>query len=302
MKTNQDKTEAMTEEVPASCANCGKVECGETSKLMAYGADKLVKVCGSACRIQYEIGCKKQAYDEVLFKQPSKRDDCPICFLPLPVRMSGQVFVACCSKVICSGCSYAHRLQSSGRPTCPFCRASPSSPKECIEMIEKRVDANDAGAIYQLATLYLHGDGDLSIKKDIDNAVNLFHLAADLGSAPAYTKLGYISYDDGDEFKAKHYFEKAAMAGCTDSRFNLGCIDANAGSLDRAIKHWMIAATCGEIQAVNKIKKAMTDGDATRDHYAQALRGYTEYLKDVRSNERDRAAAYSDDYKYLLEA
>jgi hypothetical protein len=43
-------------------------------------------------------------------------------------------------------------------------------------------------------------------------------------------------------------------------------------------------------------------GSATIDHYAQALRGYEQYLEEVKSSQRDRAAAYSDEYKYLYEA
>jgi hypothetical protein len=78
-------------------------------------------------------------------------------------------------------------------------------------------------------------------------------------------------------------------------------MDATAGSFDRAIKHWLIGASCGDVRAVNYIKKAMTMGKATKDHYAQALRGYKQNLDDVRSDNRDRAAAYSDEYKYLLE-
>jgi hypothetical protein len=99
--------------------------------------------------------------------------------------------------------------------------------------------------------------------------------------------------------KARQYYEKGAMAGCTDSRFNLGILDAEAGSFDRAIKHWLIGASCGEIRAVNHVKTLMAMGKATRDHYAQALRGYKQYVDEVRSDQRDRAAAYHDDFKYL---
>jgi TPR repeat protein len=139
----------------------------------------------------------------------------------------------------------------------------------------------------------------------------LLHRAAELGSADAYHNLGVI-YKEGfesyegirkDDIKAKQYLEKGAMGGCVTSRLNLGCMDADTGSFDRAIKHWLIAASGGEINAVNCLKRAMTDGKATRDHYAQALRGYEKYLNDVRSDQRDQqAAAYRDDCKYLYDA
>jgi hypothetical protein len=74
--------------------------------------------------------------------------------------------------------------------------------------------------------------------------------------------------------------------------------------IDRAIsiRHWLIAASQGSVNAVDTIKKVMTDGFATRDHYNQALRGYQLYMDEVRSDQRDRAAAYSDKYKYLIDA
>jgi TPR repeat protein len=126
----------------------------------------------------------------------------------------------------------------------------------------------------------------------------------ELGYTEAYNNLGVICEKgvggaSKDETKAKQYFEKAAMEGCSNARNTLGCIAADAGSFDRAIKHWLIAASCGNLDAVNNIKKAMTIGHATMDHYSPALQGYQQYVNDVRSEQRDRAAAYSDEYKYL---
>jgi TPR repeat protein len=297
----------MAEEAPTSCANCGREEEAE----LKSDSCKLEK-CGKDCRVaisQHENACKKRAaelHDEALFKQPPKGNDCPICILPLPALGSGRHFRACCGKTICSGCFHEHYLQSSGSPTCPFCRAKlPSTALEFIKMLEKRVDANDSDAILQLGMLYLLGDEDLSITKEIDKAIKLLHRAAELGSAEAYNSLGVL-YGRGDdvstdEAKANQYSEKAAMAGCVNSRIVLGNIDAKAGSFDRAVKHWLIGASCGDIRAVNRLKEAMIDGGATRDDYAQALREYKQYLDQVTSYQRDRAAAYSDQFKYLIE-
>jgi TPR repeat protein len=165
------------------------------------------------------------------------------------------------------------------------------------------VDANDTDAICNLGGMYLNGHEGSGIKKDVDKAVELLHRAAELGSAEAYHNLGSL-YHKGegvnkDEKKAKQYYEKGVMAGCPDSRLHVGNFDADAGSFDRAIKHWLIAASSGDIRAVNNMKRAMTMRKATSDHYAQALRGYQKYLDEVRSAARDRAAAYNDEWKYL---
>jgi TPR repeat protein len=154
--------------------------------------------------------------------------------------------------------------------------------------------------MYNLGIMYLNGDG---IKKYVDKAkaFELFHRAAELGSSQAYNTLGAMYFNgDGvnkDETKANYYFEKAAMRGFAASRFNIGNYDADAGRFDRAIKHWLIAASCGEIDAVYYMERAMIEGEATRDHYAQALRGYQEYIDEIKSDKRDEAAAYSDRYK-----
>jgi tetratricopeptide (TPR) repeat protein len=299
----------MANEAPSSCANCGKGEEFE-AKLKTCTACKLVKYCGKDCQVAHRSlhkkACKKRAaelHDETLFRQPPKADDCPICFLPLPALISGEAFMACCGKTLCIGCHHEHKQQSNGSPTCPFCRAAMPSAKEYIKMLGKRVDVNDSKATYELGYVYYDVDEQLSVEKDVDKAVELFHRAADLGSAEAYHDLG-VMYADGDgvikdETKAKHYFEKAAIRGCQKSRFNLGCIDADAGGFDRAIKHWLIAASCGEIGAVDCIKRAMNIGEATKDHYAQALRGYLLWRDEVKSDHRIRAAAYSDDYDFF---
>ena len=40
------------------------------------------------------------------------------------------------------------------------------------------------------------------------------------------------------------------------------------------------------------------DGHATKYDYAKALKSYQAYLSEVRSDQRDKAAAFSDRYKY----
>ena len=40
------------------------------------------------------------------------------------------------------------------------------------------------------------------------------------------------------------------------------------------------------------------DGRATRDDYAKALKAYQDYLDDIKSDQRDEAAAFSVEYKY----
>ena len=149
-----------------SCANCGK---GEEAgiKLKACTACKLVKYCGRECQIahrpQHKKSCKKRAkelHDEKLFKQPPPEEDCPICFLRLPYLESGSTYMPCCGKELCTGCVHAFQSRVTKRKDdkCPFCRApTPESDEEIIKRLEKRMELNDAEAIYNMACHYCNG-------------------------------------------------------------------------------------------------------------------------------------------------
>jgi hypothetical protein len=75
------------------CAECGKEE-GETSSLKTCKSCMVVKYCSVACQRnhwpKHKKLCKQRAAelrDEALFKEPPAKDDCSICFLPMPVSV-----------------------------------------------------------------------------------------------------------------------------------------------------------------------------------------------------------------------
>ena len=101
----------------STCANCGKGE-EESRNLKACTACKMVKYCNRECQIahrpQHKKACKKKAaklHDEALFKQPPT-EDCPICFLPLPLDVGQTEFKSCCGKTICGGCTYTMVMEA----------------------------------------------------------------------------------------------------------------------------------------------------------------------------------------------
>ena len=101
-----------------------------------------------------------------------------------------------------------------------------------------------------------------------------------------------------DEKKADHYFELAAMRGVPETRHNLGNSEGRAGNWDRALKHWLIAAGGGYNDSVKNIKQLYMDGLIAKDDYAKALRAYQAYLVEIKSPQRDEAAAFDENYKY----
>ena len=299
------------------CANCGKGEEDTSSNLKACTACKMVKYCNRECQVahrpQHKKECKKRAkelHDEKLFNSSHHNGDCPICFVPLPTLKSGSRYMSCCGKIICSGCSYApvydnqgNKVDNDKQNECPFCRTlAPKSEKETIKRLNKRIEAGDAIAVCTLG--YYYRDGKCGMPRDYVKALELFHRAGELGFARAYSCIGY-AYDYGrgvevDEKKATHYYELGAMGGNVDARYNLGCVEVDAGNMDRALKHYMLAVGSGHATSLERIKEFFVEGEgyATKDDYTKALRSYQAYLSEIKSAQRDEAAAASQENRY----
>ena len=101
-----------------------------------------------------------------------------------------------------------------------------------------------------------------------------------------------------DKKKATKYYERAAMMGSTIARHNLGIEEENEGNMDRALKHYMIAVRNGQNKSLEEIKELYTNGFATKEDYTNALQSYQTYLGEIKSEQRDKAAATWDDCRY----
>ena len=288
-----------------ACANCGKGE--EIScDLKSCAACKLVKYCNRDCQIahrpMHKKACKKRAaelHDEELFKEHLATDDCPICFLPLPLDIVQSTFKACCGKLICSGCIYAMGEEADERGKlfiCAFCRRpAPSSEDEENERVKKLMEANNAYAFYIFAGCCARGIRGLP--QNYEKANELYLRAGELGCAEAYCNLGY-SYNNGrgvevDKKKAIHYYELAAMTGDVGARYNLGVLEGQAGNEHRAYKHFILAAKAGFKQSLDVVKEGYMDGMVTKDEYANTLRAYQRRHDEMKSDQRDKVAASS---------
>ena len=288
------------------CANCGKGE-EESGSLKSCMACKMVRYCNRDCQIthrpQHKKACKKRAvelYDEKLFKQPPPAEDCPICMLPLPSLHMGSKYKTCCGKIICSGCIHAVEKRDGGVGLCPFCRTPAPTSDEMIGQVKKRMEIGDAEAIYEMGCCY--SNGSCGMPQDRAKALELCHQAAEIGHASSHYSIG-VAYKLGngverDEKKAVHYMELSAMEGNVGARHNLGVSEYNAGNCDRALKHYMIAAGSGCTVSLEKIKQMFMKGYATKDDYAKALRVYQANLVEIKSAQRDQAAAFDDGFKY----
>ncbi|EJK77455.1 hypothetical protein THAOC_00713, partial [Thalassiosira oceanica] len=291
-----------------ACANCGKLG-GDAVKLKNCTACRLVKYCGVDCqrahRKKHKKACKQRVAelkDEQLYSQGLERpegDFCPICTLPIPLPMyEHSVLNVCCMKRICHGCHLA--AQKRGMIDCPFCRSPyPDNEADELAMIQARVRKKDPVAINILGQRYQRGG--LGLQKDIRRAVKLWEEAAELGSVQALFCLGNAHHKgDGvqqDKAKAAQFWTKAALQGHVESRYSLGRIEGEKGNNDRAVRHFLISAKMGHEGSVETIKEAFKAGFATKEHYAEALKGYQDAVEETKSHDRDEAKAFLDNRK-----
>ena len=60
----------------------------------------------------------------------------------------------------------------------------------------------------------------------------------------------------------------------------------------------MIAVGSGQPGSLKQIQELYSNGYATKTDYTKALQSYQEYLSEIKSPQRDEAAAYGDRYRY----
>ena len=308
----------------ALCANCGKEGANNTCNKC-----KVATYCNAVCKKVHKKKHKKECeehirlaaekhneelritvelHDKELFKLPPPKEDCPICFICLPSLASGRVYTACCGKEICSGCAHAPVFDDQGNEVdidkqneCAFCRTlAPRTDDESIKRLNKRMEAKDPLAIHNLG--YFYNEGLRGLPQDRTKGLELLHRAGELGYSQAYTSIGFAyHYGEGvavDKKKANHYYELAAMRGCEAARHSLGRMELQAGNTNRALKHHSIAVRGGCNGSLRIIKKLYSDGNATKDDYTTALQLYQAYLGEIKSKQRDEAAAADEDFRY----
>jgi TPR repeat protein len=199
---------------------------------------------------------------------------------------STEEYYSCCGKSICRGCLDSFS-KTGNMGTCPFCnsRTGGKTYEEEIEELKKRVEVNDAGAMYVLGNYHFHGQ--LGLLQDRDKAIELWKQAAELGSSHAHFHLGNVFHQRGNMKKKKLHNEAAAMAGHEVARNNLGTMEAQSGNMERAVKHFKIAASAGNHYAMNNLLIAFNKGLVPQDEIESALTTYNNSCAEMRSKARD---------------
>jgi TPR repeat protein len=170
---------------------------------------------------------------------------------------------------------------------CPFCNSDRGGKtgEDVLEDIMKRVEANDPASIAILAKYYYHGI--VGVQQDQAKAMELYARATELGLIKANCLLADIYHNAGDLKKAKFHWEAASMAGHEVSRNNLGILEAEYGKIDRAVKHWTIAASAGCYEAMNYLRLIFEQGHVSIDAINSTLVFYNNSCAEMRSKARD---------------
>ena len=60
------------------------------------------------------------------------------------------------------------------------------------------------------------------------------------------------------------------------------------------MRHWLISAKLGDEDSLDAIKEMFMAGDATKEQYAEALKGYQDAVEEMKSHDRDEAKEFFD--------
>jgi len=204
--------------------------------------------------------------------------------------MDMEDYYECCGKSICRGC-HSSFCESGNIEKCPFCKAKKvcnyvdKTAEVRVKELLKRVEVNDAGAIHQIGLYHYHGLGGFT--QDKGRAMELWKQSVELGFTKAHCQLGGEYEKEEYSKKAKFHYEAAAMAGHEDARHILGTIEVQSGNMERAVKHWKIAASAGDYDAMQFLILGFQGGLVRRDTIDSTLTAYNNSCAEMRSEARD---------------
>ena len=152
----------------------------------------------------------------------------------------------------------------------------------------KRIAVNDPVALREMGKKH-HSDGDYG------SAFQYWTKAAELGDVDAHYELSVLYHKgegvEKDEKKELYHLEEAAIGGHLNARHILACEEWNKDRIDRAVKHFIIAANLGYDGAIQDLKDCYAHGLVSKEDFAAALRAHQTAVDATKSPHREAAEA-----------
>ena len=99
-----------------------------------------------------------------------------------------------------------------------------------------------------------------------------------------------------DENKEIHHLEEAAVGGHPYARCIVGDYEWCTLNVERAVKHWIIAATLGHDDAIKALMEKFKMGYVSKEELATALRAHQAAVDAMKSPQREAAKKKCVDY------
>eukprot|EP00984_Skeletonema_dohrnii_P004143 scaffold1439_cov118-Skeletonema_dohrnii-CCMP3373.AAC.7 len=179
---------------------------------------------------------------------------------------------------------------------CAYCgitqepRSFPQEESVTETDLLKRIEVNDPIAMRNMGKeRYYQGR--------TDEAFKYWKKGAALGEAGSHYELGVMYWEgeggvEKDMKKGLFHMEKAAIGGHPAARYNLGLDDSNEGRMDRAVKHFIIAATLGCVDSIDLLKECYAHGDVSKEDLALVLRAHHAAVDATKSPQRKAVDEY----------
>ena len=93
------------------------------------------------------------------------------------------------------------------------------------------------------------------------------------------------------------HYKLAAIGGHEVARQNLGIVEERNGNMDRAMKHYMVAARCGYDNALEAVGDGYKTGYVTKDEYASTLRAHKQSTEEMKNEQREISVIISGSHE-----
>jgi len=233
-----------------------------------------------------------------VFSPLEEKEDCPICFLPIPIGERRATYYSCCGKMMCNGCAFnftkATKKETRACPFCRGCRATECSEKMEIERLQRRAERNDASTISKLVTA-LHG-GENGTQMDPFEADLLILRAAEAGNTTSISSLGQMCFNRGNEWhhSAVQITTIAAKLRSVSAHNILGNDYLDRDCIEEGVKHFVYAVQGGHKKSLHDLKTLRKERpDFLSGEELERIEGiYAEVAKKEWSEERVEAEKY----------